>query len=47
MIEVDIVIGVFDLGVLVVIGYFEVSGIFYLVVFLKNKYVGRIFIVFV
>ena len=43
-IEADLVIGVPDSGVPAAIGYSEASGISYGVALLKNKYIGRTFI---
>lgn len=43
-IEVDVVIGVLDFSILVVIGYVEVIGILYELGLIKNCYVGCMFI---
>lgn len=43
-IDVDVVIGVLDFSIFVVIGYVEEVGFFYEFGFIKNRYVVRIFI---
>lgn len=44
--DCDIVIGVLDFGIIVVIGFVEEVGILFLEGFIKNRYIGRIFIKF-
>lgn len=45
-VEVELVSIVLELVIFAVLGYFLQIGIFYVEVFIKNRYVGRIFIQF-